>query len=477
MTDGKVSRDSAQGGFRQFMANERVRLALLFIVVLLSRIPFLNAGYGVHVDAWRVANTARHIAETHEYEVSRFPGYPVQEIACAFLWKGGPIALNGASAIFGAVAVLLFALIAREMGCKDYIFLALALAFAPVFYVNSVTSKDYLWALAFTLGSFYAILKGRPVVAGICLGLAIGSRLTSGVAALPLCLILHGLNRDKLPGRKIAIFAVASTVTALIVFLPVFMKYGTGFFDFYDQQYPDWRSIVYRGTAELWGTFATFGFFIVLGGILVRTQSKPPRRPMFQCAPFHVFAWVSAIVIYIAVFLRLPHHAAYLIPAMPFALLLLARFSARPAFVVFCVLVMAGSFITFDRDGFSRGDIFKDHQQRLVTTESIRNFLSFTERIPGKNVFVVGGWEPEITNISPAPEHPGATYAYLLTAEELVHWIESGATIYYVSPDIRQFEIRVNHIDLAQYGAKDVRAIFDKKMNAQKAQQSLPPEK
>jgi hypothetical protein len=462
MKNDATSRDAVKGSFRQFIASDKGRLTLLFLIVLLSRIPFLNAGYGAHVDAWRVANTARHIAETHDYEVSRFPGYPVQEIVCAFLWKGGPIALNGASAFFSAVAALLFALITREMKCRSYFTLGLVLAFAPVFYVNSVTSKDYIWALAFTLGSFYAILRGKPVAAGICLGLAIGSRLTSGVAALPLSLILQGLMRNDRPARKIALFAAASTVTALIVFLPVFIKYGTGFFDFYDQQYPDWRTIIHRSTAEVWGTFAIFGFLIVLGGMIVRTRTKPPLPPMFTCARFHVFAWVCAIVIYIAVFLRLPHHAAYLIPMMPFTLLLLARFSPRPAFMAFAVLVIASSFFSFDpASGFSLGDIFKDRQERLNITASIRGFLAFTEQWPGKNVFVVGGWEPEIANISPAAEHPGNSYVYLLNAQDLADRIKSGATIYYASPVIRAFNYRVYGVDLATYGAKDARAIYD----------------
>jgi hypothetical protein len=36
----------------------------------------------MNVDAWRVARVARQLSETGLYEVSRFPGYPVQEIVC-----------------------------------------------------------------------------------------------------------------------------------------------------------------------------------------------------------------------------------------------------------------------------------------------------------------------------------------------------------------------------------------------------------
>ena len=83
-------------------------LLLLLIAVALSRLPFLGTGYGINVDAWRVARVARQLSETGLYEVSRFPGYPVQEIVCSWLWRGGPWALNGASAVCSVFAVWAF---------------------------------------------------------------------------------------------------------------------------------------------------------------------------------------------------------------------------------------------------------------------------------------------------------------------------------------------------------------------------------
>ena len=68
--------------------------AALFAVVLLSRLPFVGVEYGREFDAWRVARAAQHIAETGEYETSRAPGYPVQEIVCSLIWRGGPRALD-----------------------------------------------------------------------------------------------------------------------------------------------------------------------------------------------------------------------------------------------------------------------------------------------------------------------------------------------------------------------------------------------
>ena len=65
----------------------------LAAIVALSRVPFLDEGYGVNFDAWRVARVARQIAVTGVYEVSRFPGYPFQEIVCSWFWRGEALAL------------------------------------------------------------------------------------------------------------------------------------------------------------------------------------------------------------------------------------------------------------------------------------------------------------------------------------------------------------------------------------------------
>ena len=60
-----------------------------FTVVFISRLPFLDAGYGNEQDGWRVAAAARSIGMTGEYKVSRLPGFPVIEFACSLVWKYG----------------------------------------------------------------------------------------------------------------------------------------------------------------------------------------------------------------------------------------------------------------------------------------------------------------------------------------------------------------------------------------------------
>ena len=83
---------------------------------------------------------------------------------------------------------MFFAIILRYFRIKHYLLLTLAFALTPVVYVNSVNTMDYMIALAFVLGSTYFVMVHRPLAAGMFLGLAIGSRITSGAMLLPLTL-------------------------------------------------------------------------------------------------------------------------------------------------------------------------------------------------------------------------------------------------------------------------------------------------
>jgi hypothetical protein len=56
-------------------------------------------------------------------------------------------------------------------------------------------------------------------------------------------------------------------------------------------------------------------------------------------------ACAIAVAVTVVLFLRLPDDEGYLIPALPFAFILLARFSARRVFQGFCVAVLLSPFV------------------------------------------------------------------------------------------------------------------------------------
>ncbi|MBK6447121.1 MAG: hypothetical protein IPF81_18035 [Bacteroidetes bacterium] len=74
-----------------FFKSDKVLLSAFVLLVFLSRLPFLSAGYGLDGDSWAVAITALKLHETGNYIVSRLPGYPVQEWLTSLVIGGGPL--------------------------------------------------------------------------------------------------------------------------------------------------------------------------------------------------------------------------------------------------------------------------------------------------------------------------------------------------------------------------------------------------
>jgi hypothetical protein len=452
------------------IAPSRIKEAVLAfsfaILLFLSRVPFLGAGYGVNIDAWRVARAARTIAQTGSYEASRSPGYPLHEIASSWLWRGGPFALNGASAVLSVAAVIAFRGFAMRIGVRDRILASVALALTPIFYVSSVTAKDYVWALAFVLFGLLAVLNGRALLGGIFLGLAAGCRLTSLGMFLPAAMILIGASESRQRLRNVMILALTCAATTALVFWPVLAKYGTGFLTFYETHArPDWRTVLERGTIEVWGTIGLVGLLVAITGYLLRLV-KPARwqlaAPSDLQNAYVAPALAVVIAIYAAAYLRLPDQAGYLLPVIPATLLLAALYAPRLCFQIFCLTLIVAPFVEISPGRLAAGPIFADRRERLQTIESIKNFVQFSHSLSGRNMILVGGWEPQIDVLFPEAASGNIRYVYLLSEEQLKAATSDGFTIYYL-PAIRAFNASVYGIDVATFGARDIRAIYEER--------------
>ena len=433
-------------------------LLLLVAVVLLSRIPFLGAGFGLHWDAWGNARIAAEIAETGRYAMARPPGAPLYELSIALLSGGGAWALNGFSALAGGAAVWIFALLCRQRGCRDWLLAAAALGFCTVMFVSSVTAKDFTLACAFVLLSALFVAKDRAVLAGVALGLAMACRPTNGAIALPLALILFARARSEVRIRQLTFFALTSALVVLIAFIPAFARYGVSFLTFIEPiNYPPWQVVLRRGTVDVWGPIGCVGLLAASVGAII------PHRAATSIPPLggrDTVAWISAVLIYGVLYVAFPDQAAYFLPGLPFLILLIARFSPRWLFQLFCAATIVGSVVGWQNGRPSAGPIFRDRAERLRTIESIRNFYDFAETVEGRNVFVIGAYYHALGVIAPESKH--GKYVYLLPPKELAESLAAGYSIYYL-PGIREFEHHVHGIDLAQYGAKDLYSIFEAK--------------
>ncbi|HMT30602.1 MAG TPA: hypothetical protein PKD91_15100, partial [Bacteroidia bacterium] len=219
-------------------------LYLVVLVILLSRIPFIFSGFGSEEDAWGLILVARNISLSGIYEVSRMPGHPLQELLLSQLWHLPSWVLNLLTALVSSIGVLFFMLTLRIWKIQNVIPAGIALAFVPVFYINSTNLMDYTWALALVMIAMYQVVNRNIIVAAIILGISCGFRITAGAMVVPFAALIY--LQDKSFG-KIILLGGLTTAVAVICFIPALNIYGTSFFTYYEYfPYPPLLKNIYK---------------------------------------------------------------------------------------------------------------------------------------------------------------------------------------------------------------------------------------
>lgn len=458
-----------------FSENIAVQLIFLSLVVFLSRLPFLSAGFGAEEDAWLLPITAKNIALSGHYELSRAPGHPLQEIIYSWMWNAGPFAYNLLTSITSVIAVLFFALSLRRLGFNHYLFASFAFAFTPVVFISSTYTIDYMFAMAFVMGSFYFIItpsllsppkaeratRAFPLLRGglgwgaVFLGIAIGFRITSGAMLIPFC-ILVGRDFKSRPA-KVFIFSITTVIIGLLTYIPVIQTYGFSFFTFSDQfSYPNLAKVFYKATVGVFGVIGVVAIIFFAIKMIVQRQSSisfekwKKRRLPAVC--------ISVLIIYLISYLRLPQKPAYFIPVIPFLILMFGYFLSARDFKIFCVLLTMSSFLfsmnlTDSIRGSSyspcsvkfkmaeqeifidplTGPVFSDYTKRL-------NKIYFTEevfqktKIEKKKIALICGWwynELQVRNWNSEP-NSNVTPLFYMDKTEIEKYISAGYKIYYL---------------------------------------------
>lgn len=297
-----------------------VALAALYAA---SRAPFLALGYGLDDDAWLVARAADLIASGDGYTASRLPGYPTVELLLGLLFRlFDPSCLVGnfAAAAAGlAAAVGVWACLKGAVPPPLRLLAALAVALHPAMWTASVTTLDPIFGTAFLVLAAAAAGSGRPAVAGLLLGLAVGCRLTNALAVLPLALFIRGRHGSWAPAVRL--LAVGAAVGGALFLLPL-LTYGWGFLQYEPVRQRDFVTGGYKVYRELLGPALVVGCAAVAAAVL----ASGPRRQRLRAAAGEplVLLGASALLVLSAPFLLLPTDPQYLLPWVPFAVLALA---------------------------------------------------------------------------------------------------------------------------------------------------------
>ena len=433
---------------------------LVFILVLVSRIPFIFAGYGIEEDSWGIALAAYHTHLSHVYEPSRFPGHPVQELIYSALWGGGPVLFNGLSALMSAIGAMYFARFLHHMQFKNYLIGALAFAFIPVVYISSTYTIDFIWTETFVLISLYLLATNRLALAGVFLGLAIGCRITSGALLIPFTYMVWMNGNRKTLLKHIIGFVCLTLIVAGLSYAPLFKQFGINFLMYYDQfAYPPMSKVLYK---MIPGVLGTLGVVAALNALPMAITNWKSRSSENLEARSHIktytYTILMIVVLYTISYFRLPQKSGYMITVLPFLIWWAAIYLKQKHFIVICSLFILSPFffsinltdklrgaehssmaVVFEVSGQElffdplTGPIFSDYSKRMQKIKYTKAVLDKTDTIQSKTVIIAGWWYNEImvTKIG-QNENKSITFEPYLGEKEMRAYIAKGYQLFYL---------------------------------------------
>jgi hypothetical protein len=405
-----------------FFEKKNLPFVFLFVIVFISRLPFLSAGYGVEEDSWGIALAAFHTKCTGIYEPSRLPGHPFQEFIFSTLWGAGPILFNASCAFFSTISAVFFALILKHLKFKQFFLAAIAFAFVPVYYISSTYTIDFAWTEAFILMAFYFLLKNKYILCGVLIGLAIGCRVTSGVMLIPFMIIIWQ-DDFKLNMQRLWKMLIPMTVVSIALFIPIIRQFGFSFFMYYDQfPYPPFTKVMYKMIIGVFGFIGTLSLIVFLFNALFNKKNQWPGEGFdYSLDKKIILASTIIIGLYIISYFRLPQKSGYMIPVLPFVILLFGYYLNRKNFRWLCWSFIISSFLfginltdVYRGADYSKyavvfkisgqeiyidpltGPVFSDYSKRLQKEAFTNEVIRKSSGISSKTVIIAGWWYNEI---------------------------------------------------------------------------------
>lgn len=337
------------GCFKSFLAwVKRSPVAPVMLAAFLLYLPLIFLGYGSDYDTYNVLWTGQNFAQTLDYVPSRGPGFFVFETIIFFLNSmGGSLLTNLAVMGMSLVTLYAFLQLCYRFEVPHARLLALALAVHPYYWVNSTCTMDYLFAIGFFFLGVWQILRGRYFTAGVAIALGVGSRLTISIAAGFFLVWIFWVDREH--RGQIFKAALVAGVFSLIFYLPPasFAEWTTRFLvptvggaEFWTP-YLRWGRFVYKNV-YFWGPLA-FALLAWAGAIALAN----PRRHLVDPSRGLPLMAAGVILTYELFYLGIPTEPSYLLPTVPFWLVLAGVVfkSRRWALVALMVILMATAFV------------------------------------------------------------------------------------------------------------------------------------
>jgi hypothetical protein len=445
---------------------------LFTLLIALTRLPFLFFGYGSEEDAWALPLVAERIANSGIYEVSRLPGHPFQEIVYTLIWNAGPVAYNLLTLIVSSFGIYFFIKILQHLQIKWW-WAAVSLAFTPIFYINCTNNMDYVWACSFIIISLYFLLTNRLLLTGLFLAFAVGCRITSGAAILPMLVYLVASNQKEFLKNafKVCFF---TGIFCFIIFIPVFKEYGLSFFTYYEHfPIPSFAKNFYKGSIGAFGITGYIGVFI----LIIYSLKNLLQKTELLKSPI-VLLTLTGIIIFKIAFITLPLKSAFIIPILPYLFLMIAylcddKIQKTGAILLIIACFFFGINLSDPLRGSKESKLsysFNVSNQKVVfdvfsgiftadITKRI-NRTAFSEQIIekastiNKPTYVIAGWFlSDILVLQKGRENNMVEYAYYTDEQKLDSLKSKGIQLFYLPQQNELNDLRFKHSFTEKYSS------------------------
>ncbi len=309
-------------------------------------LPFIFAGPGSDPDSMRELHSGATLLWQHRYVLSRPPGYFPYEAWCGLLYAlGGTVATNLATVAMSLLLLDSFVSVSERFEVPHRYLLTATMAIQPLYWTCSTSTIDFIWALGCFMAAFRLWLKHRYLSAAVLLGLAVGMRLSSVFLAGPF-LIWEIFARPR--EAKLWMAAALATVIGAVLYLPEFVvsSYSFGFLSYYIGAWTLRDHVgrfIYKNV-YFWGLLAAL-FFLAIAPLMIRELVRSDRRFLRI-----MVLSISTVVLFEGLFLKIPVQRAYLLPILPFALILLGiALRARPRMLLaMAILIFSYNFVNLN---------------------------------------------------------------------------------------------------------------------------------
>lgn len=426
------------------------REIMIVIIVLLSRLPFIFNSLGIDLDAWREVYTGKILHEDHIYNVSRFPGYPFPEFLYSLVYYQPYWVINLLSVVFTAGCCLYFFKILNFLTIKLAFLMAIVFPFVPIIYLSSTTAMEYNWSLFFLLGSVYYLLKKNLWLSALLCGLMVSTRFNNIIFLPAFTFLLYSFSGKDI--KKVLQFSVLAFLSICFFFLPVILKYGMGFFQSYGDSEVSLGSLLSLATLYIYGAL---GMLAIILGLIIQLFTGGYRELKNVSKNHFVIFSILMIVFNLVFFIRYPLEAGYLIPSVPFVLILLYYILNETLMKsVLFVLFLSPFLIHVNAKKIQiTGGIFinenYENQQLKYCNDLIREIKIHSGNQP--SIFHVGNYSEQVSLMGNFDKNSNIRIVKYLSPKDQEDIINKKYVLYYSDTESGKTENSKTHM-LDQYG-------------------------